>query len=299
MDPTADSAPADRAALDAWATRWLLVLGGALLMGTLLPVVEESGGGWLGGGSRWNLIWPWEDAEERELDLVGGLYVPLALALAALAIAPWLRGLRRDVALAACVTGAYAATVVFGHGPLRTVLTALPIPMTRLVVQMTLAGTVIAVGNRLRRVHPAARTPRLMAGLGGCTMILAFFVPMGTRALLPLAPLLEPEARPLWLIALCQLGMLGYGVLGTLALWKGPASGLSRATTIVGRALLLAFPAALLLTSVVILEQEPLGSALPYVVGGLTRTICPVGILAVALTAWLAHALARHARGKS
>lgn len=288
-----DPAQGRAAALESWASRWFVVLGLALVVGVLLPIVAHHRGGWgHSRSSRSEAVWLWDLLEGAPARIVVALLLPLALGLATLVVASSATGLKRAVTLFSCAAGALVLGTILGRGIELTAYAGLPGLAAVLLLLLTLGGTAIAVGNRLRRTWPAARTPRLLAGLGGCGVCLAFLLPVGHNDETLIGALLDDDAwEDVWPLALWAVSVLAYGVLGTVALRPTAAAGLYRATSVLGRCVLIGLPAMLLL--VWLLEGDGKGGAtvlllavkLPAILFGTP------GVLAVALTAWIAHAI--------
>jgi hypothetical protein len=89
-----------------------------------------------------------------------------------------------------------------------------------------------------------------------------------------------------------MLTILAYGVLGIVAFRPTPAPGLYRATTILGRCVLLGLPVGVLIAWILTSKGEAFVTALLLAIKVPAMLYGTPGIMAVALAAWIADALA-------
>ncbi len=286
---------------EAWATRWYVVLGVGLLVGVLLPLVLK----------RWSFeydvemraprssrqtVWYWDlfqGAKGRQVFLL--LLLP-ALAVATLVVSRTAQGLSRSIALFCAAALVILLSATLGaHDAFGTRDRFFLQSGGAIAILLVLGGVAVAVGNRLRRQWPSSLTARLLAGIGGSVLCLAFLLPFPKSDVSLISLPFEEVAwsEGFWPFTVALTTWLAYGILGAVCFRPAPAPALYRSVTILGRVVLCSLPVAILAGALLASEGEDVGNAVLVSAKIPLLAYGPLGILAVSATAWIAHRSSR------
>lgn len=267
--------------LGTWTTKGARTWGIALIVGVLLPIVVLLPG-------MKQIVWPWTTIAESPLILL-----PLLFGIAAVAISYTMSGIAQGITLFLCGVGVMLLSVLLSLLPKDAMQGITFAPDSNLLALAFFISVIgIAVGNHLRKVFPDGATPRLLAGICGCVLVLLFVVPFAKVA--PISFLFEPLLwKAMWPMQLVTLAFFAYGVVGALSFI--PFNDVTihcRTISILSRVVLVGFPTAFLL--MLLIHGGPEGMFVPLMLGIVNLCAILYGVIAlpaVGLTSWTGHAL--------
>ncbi len=288
---------------DLWSARWGVTLAVVSLVAWVLPIstallgMDRTGRG----ESRW--LFPWSPELTQGEPFLLQLVQP-AVAVAAILIVKLLRGAGRGIALLCATLGSVLASLFFqadrGGLDLFSGPAAGNARAGGLIALAFLGGGLgVAVGNHLRKRAPEKGPGRAICAAGGALLVLALVVPIEGTPIFKL--FFEFRAWGLgWPLVLLLVLTLSYGVLGLRQLSSSPDyEGRCVLTSVLGRVLLVAPPAALTIFLLILTGKTAPGSQVSF--GGIFLLMAKgwgsfVGIFAllgVGLAAWFEDGLYR------
>lgn len=281
---------------DAWTRFWANLCGGLLIGGFLWPLVFSMFG-------QTEFIWFWDTFKGASGGAIFGSLLPLFAGIAALVIGNVMTGTPRAIALFSTAAGALLLYMVLGGDGGGAGAVTGPVghgggAAGFVAVLMFLSCVAIAVGNRIRKRHPGAPLPRLLAGIGGCVLLASFVVPLGDGKPI-IASFFEANSwKNAWAFMLMTLSVLAYGVLGTVSFRRPEdVQPFCRAASILARCILIGYPASVLLMVLVGGGGEGFGMMIMALIKMCALVYGHLFLVAVGLAAWLEEALAGAGRG--
>ena len=286
--------------LDSWTRGWANWCGILLVVGFFCPLIIS-----MFGTTQVIMFWDFF-AEGGATGVIGGI-IPLILAFTAFMIGNGARGEARAIALTLAGAGslvAYfllgiessgssiAAPQLMGPGPIQAMMVAL---------SLMLSPIPIAVGNRVRKRMPERSLPRFLAGFGGCSLVLAFLIPMVDGTPLIAIIFMEPRAWSVaWPVFLALLGLIGYGILGTIHLfYSGETPNLSQLLSVTARVMLFGVPLAFLIMTGINGGGDTFITALFGIAKMFSLFYGHMLLIAIGLAAWMEEWLVRQAADES
>jgi hypothetical protein len=275
---------------DRWIRFWSNLCGGMLIIGFLCPMIID---GFRGS----SLLWQWDLMSSMKGDQILGMILPLLLGVATLVVGNLVDGIRRAVLLLGMAGGTWVLYAILARAPEMDLanLSAKGGGAILVLIIMPFSACTIAIGNRIRKRHPAEPMPRTLAGVAGIILSSCFIIPQGGgKDSHPiLAAFFEKLAwRTAGPIMVVLLGLFVYGVLGALSLVRvKDVASYGRLLSVLARAILWGAPLTLLFTFSMLTDGRGMGMAFTLALKIFFLWYGHMLLVAIGLTSWIEHSM--------